>query len=329
MKMKIRKAAAALALIAAAPGRSEVPPSAGGSGEMARASTAVAEPTREVVSADGLVGDLYVPNDGRAKHPAVLVLGGSEGGVRGSTYEARDLARHGFVAFAVAYFGAPGVPEQLVGVPVEYFGRALKLLAEDRRVEAGGIGLVGSSKGGDAALLVAADYAQVRAVVAGVPSSVAWQGIDAKDRMNPGASWSRGGHAVPFLPYDTSAPFTSVHDLYARSLGHLDAHPDAVIRVERINGPVMLVCGKDDTMWPSCDMSDAVAERLKSRHFGHPVVELSYDRAGHAAFGVPIPDGNPAKAMLLALGGDIAGNEAARADSWTRAIAFLHRALDA
>lgn len=327
MRHQLIGAAGLFALSVAAPCQAQIGSANQNDNVSGPASVALTEPMREVVSADGLVGELFLPSDGKSKHPAVLVLGGSEGGTRGSSYEARDLARRGFVALALAYFGAPGVPEQLVGVPIEYFGRALNFLAGDRRVDPTRIGVMGSSKGAEAALLVAATYPQVRAVVAGVPSSVTWQGIDAKDRMNPGSSWSYEGRPLPFVPYDMSAPFTSVHDLYARSLARLGTHQDAIIRVERINGPVMLVCGKDDTVWPSCEMSDAVASRLKSAKFGHPVEKFSYDRAGHAAFGPPIPDGNPAKSMVFALGGDAAGNEAARADSWARAIAFLHQAI--
>lgn len=286
-----------------------------------------AEPARIPVKADGLVGDLYLPVGRTGRGPAVLVLGGSEGAMVGSTYEARDLARRGYVALALAYFRAPGVPDQLVDVPLEYFGSALAMLAARTDVDPSRIGVMGTSKGGEAALLVASTFPQVHAVVAGVPSNVVWQGINAANRSDPRGSWSLGGKPVAFVPYDMSAPFTSIHDLYARSLATLPAHQDAVIPVERIRGPVMLVCGQADTIWPSCQMSDAVAGRLRAHRFGFAVQQSSYPRAGHAAFGLPIPDGNPAKAMLNALGGDAEGNDAARTASWGKAIAFLNSAL--
>jgi dienelactone hydrolase len=186
---------------------------------------------------------------------------------------------------------------------------------------------VGTSKGGEAALLVAATYSQVRAVVAGVPANVAWQGYNRRNPMESAPTWTLNGKAVAFVPFDMGAPFTSVYDLYQRSLAKLDQHQDAVIQVERINGPVMLVCGEADTLWPSCPMSDAVANRLKATGFSHRVQELKYPGAGHAAFGMPIPAGNPALATLQALGGDPAGNVAARADSWPKALDFLDQAL--
>ena len=145
--------------------------------------------------------------------------------------------------------------------------------------------------------------------------------------MDSAPSWTLNGEAVAFVPYAMDGPFTSVFDLYRRSLARLDQHQNAVIHVERINGPVMLACGEADALWPSCPMSDAVANRLRANNFRYAVQELKYPAAGHAAFGIPIPAGNPALAMLQTLGGDPAGNIAARADSWRKALDFLDRAL--
>ena len=291
------------------------------------AATAAAEPVETAVNAGGLVGRLYAPAGPGSGRAAILVLGGSEGGLTGASREARDLALHGYVALALAYFGAPGVPDSLTNIPLEYFRSALDFLRDQPGVDPNRIGLIGTSKGGEAALLVAATYRQVRAVVAGVPSSVAWQGYNPRNPMDPAPSWTLNGRAVAFVPYAADAPFTSVFDLYRRSLARLDQHQDAVIQVERINGPVMLACGEADALWPSCPMSDAVADRLRAHRFPHPVEELKYPGAGHAAFGMPIPAGNPALAQLQALGGDAAGNVAARADSWQKALDFLDRSL--
>lgn len=289
--------------------------------------TSVSQPVETAVNSNGLVGMLYTPAGARPASAAILLLGGSEGGLAGASYEARDLARHGYVALALAYFGAPGVPDSLTNIPLEYFKSALDFLRDRPGVDPNRIGLVGTSKGGEAALLVAATYPQVRAVVAGVPSSVAWQGYNRRNPMDPAPSWTLHGEPVAFVPYAMEAPFTSVFDLYRRSLARLDQHQDAVIHVERINGPVMLACGEADALWPSCPMSDAVANRLRANSFRFEIQELKYPSAGHAAFGPPIPAGNPVLAMLQSLGGDAAGNVAARADSWPRALEFLDRAL--
>ena len=323
--MKNLTPAFAFALLAAFAPAAAAAPALDKAGPPAAASAA--EPVKTKVSANGLVGELYTPAASRRGQAAILVLGGSEGGYAGASSEARDLARHGYVSLALAYFGAPGVPDSLTNIPLEYFKTALDFLRDQPGVDPNRIGLVGTSKGGEAALLVAATYSQVRAVVAGVPSSVAWQGYNRRNPMDPAPSWTLNGKPVAFVPYAMDAPFTSVFDLYRRSLTKLDQHQDAVIAVERIHGPVMLACGEADALWPSCPMSDAVVSRLKAKGFRYPVQELKYAGAGHAAFGIPIPAGNPALATLQALGGDAAGNVAARADSWPKALDFLQRSL--
>jgi dienelactone hydrolase len=285
------------------------------------------------VTTNGIVAEVYTPTGLATRHPAILVLGGSEGGLEGSTKEAKLLAKQGYVTMALAYFGAPGLPEQLTNLPLEYFKTALDTLRARPDVDPARIGLIGTSKGGEAVLLIASKYPEVKVVVAGVPSSVVWQGINSKNYADASGSWTEKGKPVPFLPYDTSVPFDpsnfmkSIHDIYARALVNIDSHPDAVIQVERIDGPVMLVCGQSDAMWPSCPMSQAVVARLKAKGFRHDVQLLAYPNAGHAAFGPPIPADSPRTAELPMYGGDIPGNLAARADGWDKATAFLAVAL--
>ena len=93
----------------------------------------------------------------------VLVLGGSEGGlVEGF---ASALARHGFATMALAYFAMQGLPPKLIEIPVEYFRRALDWLRAQPETSPARPAVVGSSKGGEAALLVASTYDDVGAVV--------------------------------------------------------------------------------------------------------------------------------------------------------------------
>ena len=299
----------------------------------ASANAAAATDTPVDVTDHGLVAQVYTPAGPAARHPAILVLGGSEGGLEGSSGEARLLAKQGYVTMALAYFGAPGLPEQLTNLPLEYFKTALDTLRARPDVDPARIGLIGTSKGGEAALLIASRYPEVKVVVAGVTSSVAWQGINMKNYADPSGSWTENGKPVPFLSYDTSGGFDpsnfmkSIHDMYALSLAKIDKHPEAVIQVERIAGPVMLVCGESDSLWPSCPMSQAVVARLKAKGFRYEVKLLAYPDAGHAAFGPPVPADSPRTAEFPRFGGDIPGNLAARSDSWPKATAFLAKAL--
>jgi hypothetical protein len=75
---------------------------------------------------DGLVGVLFTPRV-RTRRPAVVVFGGSEGG-NGMIDVAGMLAAHGYPTLALAYFEVPGLPSQLVDIPLEYFARAVRVL---------------------------------------------------------------------------------------------------------------------------------------------------------------------------------------------------------
>jgi dienelactone hydrolase len=283
------------------------------------------EPVKTSVTNGGLVADLYLPADARGRRPAIIVLGGSEGGLgAGAAKDARLIAQHGYAALQVAYFDAPGLPRELGLIPLEYFKTAVDWLAAQPGVDPNRIGIEGTSVGGEVALVVAAHDPRIKAVVAAVPSSVVWPGIS-RTSINPPSTFTLGGRPLPDLPY--GGPFTSIYDLYAKGLAAVDQHPDAIIPVERINGPVMLICGKADTLWPSCPMSEQVAARLKAKGFRRPVQLLAYSEAGHAVFGPPLEPGSPRLAGLAALGGTPEGNQAARQDDWPRAMSFMDAAL--
>ena len=212
----------------------------------------------------------------------------------------------------------------MVLIPLEYFKTAIDWLRARPDVDGEKIGVLGGSIGGEVALTVAAHDAALKVVVAAMPSSVVWPGIVHTDGEPP-STFTLDGRPLPYLPY--AGPFTTVYNLYAKGLLALAQHPDAIIPVEQINGPVMLVCGKADTLWPSCPMAEQVAARLKVKHFGHPVELLEYPDAGHAVFGQPWDTKRPDFGELAKEGGTPQGNQAAREQSWTRAMTFFDCAL--
>lgn len=279
------------------------------------------------VNEAGVFGNYFpaASNQG-GRHGAVLLLGGSEGGLGlGATRMARALAAHGFNVLQISYFGGPEQPAALVNVPLETFSKGLAWLRARPDVIPDRIALVGGSKGGEAVLLIASREVGIRAVVSGMPSSVSWPGISYTAGMQPG--WSVGGVGVPFVPYAFGTDYRNIYGAYEGGLKTLPQHRDAIIPVERITGAVMLVCGKDDSLWPSCPMAEQVASRLKDKGFAHPVQLLEYANAGHAVFGPPVDPANPNFASLGNLGGTPDGNNTARKDDWPRTLAFLDEAL--
>lgn len=239
-----------------------------------------------------LIGKAFTPVTA-GKHPAILLVGGSEGGHSMDTF-AEVLAAHGFVTLSLAYFGEPTLPAKLVDVPLETIKGGLDWLSARADVNADHIGMMGVSKGGELTMLSASMFPQIKAAVGLVPSSVVWMGIS----MGPGpqdSSWSYAGKPLDFVPADAAAGMAlgaqfakrqpvSLEPMYSASLANADAAAKAIIPVEKINGPVLLVSGDGDAMWPSSRMSDMIMQRLQSMHHPYPDKHLHFKDAGHTAF---------------------------------------------
>lgn len=276
------------------------------------------------VAQAGLIGNFY-PGTGTGQRPAVLLLGGSEGGLGDAVDgKARLLAQEGFAVLALAYYRLPGQPERLALVPLETFTRGLDWLKGRGEVDPQRVAIMGTSKGAEAALLVATRRPDLGAVVAAAPSHVVWQGFDWTFAPVETSSWSLGGKPVSYLPIDTAGWNGNV---YEPALANAARHPDAAIPLERIAGPVLLLCGEADSLWPSCQMARAARARREAKGSGLETMVLAYEDAGHFGVGPPLPEGEDAPWMLTMFGGSEIGNLEARADGWPRTIAFLRQAL--
>lgn len=288
-------------------------------------SPSAATPPRPIREA-GLIGDLYRPA-GSGRAPAILLLGGSEGGLgKGAAGQAAALAAHGYVVLQLSYFGSEGQPAALKAIPIETFTRALDWLKAQPGVAVGRIGIVGTSKGAEAALLVASRRQDVTIAVLGVPSSVVWPGIDSTGLVTE-SSWTEGGTPVAFTPYGWTGTWKGIHALYADALADPAKAATGAIPAERSGAAIVMVCGEADALWPSCPMARVVEARLRTSHYAHPVTVLAYRDAGHAAFGPPRDPAAPGAAAIGTLGGSVAGNAAARADGWPKVLAALDAAL--
>lgn len=279
------------------------------------------------VHEQGLVGKLFLPH-GSERRPAMLVLSGSEGGI--NEIDAALLASHGYAAFALAYFRADGLPKQLEEIPLEYFQTGLDWLIKQPGVDADRLGVIGASKGGELALLLASEQPRLKAVVARVPSHVAWFGLGTRKK----SSWTRGGEPVPFVPIPAAAamqflkPPLRLRGLYDAALKAPGWPPEAVIPIERSRAAVLLVSGTDDQLWPSDEMADAVAARLKEHKHPRPVRHLKYDGAGHGLFPAFVPGRQFTSAGTLALGGTPEANARAVKNFTQETREFLKQALE-
>lgn len=296
--------------------------------------------------ANGLAGILFTPAT-PGPHPAVIVLGGSEGGLHPQVEEAALLASHGFTALGLAYFQGydtknpmlAGLPRELVKIPLEYFRKAADWLRRQPGVSDRRIGIVGWSKGAEAALLLASTYPKTfAAAVAWAPSSEVWSGI----HYGPGpltSSWTLAGKPVPFASF---AAGPHIYNPKTKTIFLLDGYLKPMLRgkdlaraaipVEKIKGPVLLLSGTDDQIWPSSLFAVRIMARLHRHHHPYADESLCYKGAGHYIlwpYRPTVTTGSASGPVTILMGGHPRAYAFADADFWPRMLAFLDKALGA
>jgi len=284
---------------------------------------------------NGLVGTLFVP-EGSVNKPGIIYLTGSGGDM--SEMRAALLASHGYISLALAYFGAEPLPKTLTNIPLEYFQKAIHFLQQQEGVDPNRIGVIGASRGGELALLLGSTYPEIKCVVGYVPSAYRCPGVE-------GAAWTMNGQILPFI--STMGDEQLMIDIQKKLaegkainftpwfnsvISDRAAIQDAEIPVEKINGPILLISGQDDQIWPSDTFSKIIVEKLRENEFKYKIKHLSYPDAGHA-IGPPfkpttiLEATHPVSGILMKLGGTPAGNAYACRDSWQRLLEFLKETL--
>ena len=280
---------------------------------------------------DGLDAKLYAPPS--TPKGGVVVLLGSGGGRPDETCAL--LAAHGFAALACAYFGAPGTPPQLRAIDVDVVARAASWLRARPGWSSLKVAAHGRSRGSELALLAAAHGRGVDAVVAVAPSGVPWGGLGPQGPMQDPA-WIVDGAPVPYPgqggPISMPAPVAGAPIALRSTFERLTADAEAVERctipIERFAGPVLLVSGTDDAMWPSAPLAEIAVRRrrgLPTEHFvcegaGHLIVAPYVPTTAHAAM-------HPVVRAGVAFGGGDVADASANEASWRRTLSFLDEAL--
>ncbi|MFD7157897.1 acyl-CoA thioesterase/BAAT N-terminal domain-containing protein [Kribbella sp. NPDC059898] len=245
---------------------------------------------------DKFTGMYVAPKPDGSKHPAVLFLGGSEGGVPPLSSPAL-LASHGYPVLALAYFHAPGVPADLRDVPLEYFASAARWLARQPGVDPAHLVVMGTSYGSEPALLLADHFPElVAATVLYAPGSY----VTGSFPHPGGAAWTYRGTSLP---------------------------PDDPIPVDGVDGPVLAVAGSADATWGSKSSAELIMQKLDAARDKVPHEAVIVDGAGHGIGGAPyLPHGTVFNHPIVGhftLGGTRPANESALLQGWTKTLALL------
>ncbi len=211
--------------------------------------------------------------------PLIVGLGGSEGGNAwaGDHWKTTrdEFLSKGYAFLALGYFAAKGTPDTLNLISIDAIHDAIVEACKDSRIAKDKIAIVGGSRGGDLALLLASYYADVSCVVAIVPSHVVFPG-HTMHFSTP--CWTKNGKPLPFVPVnEASVPYLIKGDLrktFEAMLKDSVAGQAAAIQVEQINGPVLLLSATQDEITPSTPSCEVIMARLKKNDFAYEVKHL-------------------------------------------------------
>ncbi len=228
---------------------------------------------------------LYLGNGDQ--QPLVVAFGGGGGGNdwrRNYLKDKRDsLLAKGYAVLAIGYFKTEGTPSSLDRISLDAISDTIMSIANNPKIDKSKIALMGGSRGGELVLNLASRFDHFKAVIAMSTSNVSFPAITWAANTS---SWTYKGEEVPYVP----APFKTITpalkgDLYtahAMMLEDKEAVRKAEIPVEKINGPILILSGKDDDQWPASEMSNEIVRRLKENNFKHFYSHVQLD-GGHIA----------------------------------------------
>ncbi len=273
------------------------------------------------VDENGLVGKIALP-DTLNKFPAIITLKGTGGGL--SMFYPNLFGKHGYVVLSLAYSGISHLPKLEKEIPLEYFEKAVQWLKKHPNVDSSRLGIIGTSRGAEGALVFTSKFPVFKALVSVVGSNVVWQGDPSINDSIPTSRWSYQGK--PVIPYVTLNLTKEIYEYGMKtglwgdmfSLKNKKAVKRAEIPVEKINAPILLFSGSDDAVWSSGFMSNAIVKRLKKKKYPFEYRHISYPETGHLLF--VSKDGKTG-------GGTGKGAQFADDDSQKQIISFFNKYL--
>ena len=286
------------------------------------------------VSENGFKATFFANKDTQNR-PTIILIGGRNWG----DYWGQEFAKSNYVGLSLPYYREEGLPQLMEEIPLEYFEKAVFWLKEQPEVNPNRIIVMGASRNAELALLIASCFPKkIHGVIAYSPSSVSWSNTVLpfnSDSVKP--SWTFENQPVPNLAMDKmkGTPTSTIETLTYWKSGLSDsvAVINAAIRVEHINGPILLLSGADDEVWPSAMMSDRIELRIKTNNFHFDFENIKYANAGHLISSNP---NNPSsrregkmeiegKSYDFNFGGTETGDIEAQKDAAQRVFKFLSK----
>lgn len=272
----------------------------------------------------------------------VIVVPGSDGGIPESIAE--RIAKNGYPALALGYFGCEGRPSLLEDIDLEYFKEAVEAF----KVSYEKIVLLGYSRGGELALILGACFPDLLdGIIAFAPSSNVNGGFPHPNRP----AWRLKGQPLPAFHKGVMSDrddFLEREDLQlACKTGVIPFHQNteqdpyvvtdlfllrklqgaqAKIPVENIRCPLLIVAGEQDKIWPSARYCREIRQRLDAAASTISRKFLIYPEAGHgiiAPYEAPVY--HPLGGFWCVLGGTPAANQQASESAWIQVMELINQ----
>lgn len=241
---------------------------------------------KTTVADNGFEGILLAGNGTMDK--VMIVMSGSNGGMKLTKQVAEFYHRNGIPALALALFATKETQSYLDKVPVEYVESAIRWLKKQGYKQ---IGIDGMSKGSEMALVAASMFSDISCVIVRVPSYFVSEGLigSGKKKAPSGTScWSYRGKELAYAAYKVRK-FNILKMFIEEKEMHIitfnrdkDIIPDSIIPIEKIKAPILILSSKNDSVWPSYESGIYIEKRLEESRFPYEYKHVAYEYMSHA-----------------------------------------------
>ncbi|XP_006731030.1 acyl-coenzyme A thioesterase 1, partial [Leptonychotes weddellii] len=275
---------------------------------------------REPVRAGRVRATLFLPPE-PGPFPGIVDIYGVGSGLL--EQRASLLAGKGFAVMALAYHDYEDLPKGLEILHLDYFEEAVNYLLDHPQVKGPGVGLLGSSKGGELCLSMASFLKGITAAVI-INGSVAVVGgaLHYKDET------------LPPLAVDPSR-VRLTKDGLADILHVLNsplegADQKSFIPVERAESAFLFLVGQDDHNWKSEFFANEASKCLQAHGREKPQI-ICYPGTGHYIEPPYFPMCRASLHILVGgpviWGGEPRAHAMAQVDAWKQLQTFFHKHL--
>nr|XP_012596934.1 acyl-coenzyme A thioesterase 1-like [Microcebus murinus] len=273
---------------------------------------------REPVRAGRVRATLFLPPE-PGPFPGIVDIFGLGGGLL--EYRASLLAGKGFAVMALAYYNYEDLPTGIENLHLEYFEEAVNYLCNHPQVKGPGVGLLGTSKGGNLCLSMASFLKGITAAVI-INGSVA----------NVGGALHYKGETLPPVGANknrikvTKDGFVDMVDVLNSPLEGPDQK--SFIPVERAESTFLFLVGQDDHNWKSEFYAHEASKRLEAHGREKPQI-ICYPGAGHHIeppyFPLCRASPNTYMSSPIISGGEPRAHAMAQVDAWEQLQSFFHK----